>query len=374
MGRTIDADSHFMEPLDLWARYIDPAYRSRCLEIRYDERAGLQVGIEGRTLPPGRARSTLQGFAIGVAYGQKERGGSMGSFEASAVLDGSLEDMDERIRFLDREGFDCQIIFPTLGLVWEGLVEEPELAAAHCRAYNRWALETCAAYPRLHPLGHVSLRNPPQAVKEIEHLSAQDVRAVFVAALPPGGRSLGHPDFDAVWAAAEALDISVCLHLVVHDHYLGSDWHRDRNPGFMFLSMNSIQDPRMALTTMIYDGVFERFPRLRVATVEAGSGWVPEWLDRFDYRYSYMGHSCPMERSASETFARNVWVCADPTERTLPYTLELVGDDKFFIGSDFPHAEGFTDPVGKARELLAKLPPASVDRVLGENATSFFRV
>ena len=86
------------------------------------------------------------------------------------------------------------------------------------------------------------------------------------------------------------------------------------------------------------------------------------------------GHTCAMERSASETFARNVWVCADPTERTLPYTLELVGDDKFFLGSDFPHAEGFTDPMGKARDLLAKLPPASVDRVLGENAVSFFRV
>jgi len=61
-----------------------------------------------------------------------------------------------------------------------------------------------------------------------------------------------------------------------------------------------MQDPRMALTTMVYDGVFERFPRLRVATIESASGWVAEWLDRLDYRYSYMGHTTQMKRPASE--------------------------------------------------------------------------
>ena len=54
----------------------------------------------------------------------------------------------------------------------------------------------------------------------------------------------------------------------------------------------------MALTTMVYDGVFERFPRLRVATIESASGWVAEWLDRLDYRFSYMGHTCQMKRPA----------------------------------------------------------------------------
>ena len=61
-----------------------------------------------------------------------------------------------------------------------------------------------------------------------------------------------------------------------------------------------------------------------------------------------MGHTTQMQRPASEYFARNIWISADPEERTLPYMIELLGDEKFFIGSDYPHAEGFVRPIEKA--------------------------
>lgn len=108
--------------------------------------------------------------------------------------------------------------------------------------------------------------------------------------------------------------------------------------------------------------------------MESGSGWVAEWVDRLDYRFHYMGHTTQMKRPASEYFARNIWISADPVERTLPHMIQLVGDDKFFFGSDYPHAEGFTDPVAKAREALAGLPEESLDKVLGENAAKFFGI
>jgi predicted TIM-barrel fold metal-dependent hydrolase len=254
-------------------------------------------------------------------------------------------------------------------------VTDPELAAAHCRAYNTWALEICSTHRnRLFPVGHLTLRHPAASVQELHRLAKAGVRTVFVGAIPVEGKSFGSPDFDLVWATAQELDMAVGIHLVVHRNFVGHDWYMDRRPGFMYLSMNAIQDPRMALTTMVYDGVFERFPRLRVSTIEAASGWVVEWLDRFDYRYSYMGHSCQMKRPASAYFERNIWISADPTERLLPYMVELLGDHKFFIGSDFPHAEGFVDPIANARRALVKLPEKSVDKILGENAARFFNI
>ena len=259
--------------------------------------------------------------------------------------------------------------------MWEGLIEDPGLAAAHCRAYNRWALElTVGRRERLCPLGHISLRDPAAAVKELEGLNAEGVRGVMVAALPPGGRSLGHPYFDPVWEAAEQLQMAIGLHIVIHPHYVGNDWYRDCDPGFAFVSMNCIQDSRMALTTMVYDGVFERFPTLHVATIESASGWVAEWIDRLDYRFSYMGHTMQMGRPASETFERNIWISADPQERTLPFMVELLGDHKFFTGSDYPHLEGFTDPVRRTRETLARLPETSVNKILGPNVEAFLRL
>ena len=377
MTRIIDGDSHFVEPFDLWERYIEPAYRDRCLRFDInDTKTEIDILVEGQPVPPSMKLSSLQLFGVATGYGQKEdEGRGLGELDTSPLFDGSMEDMDVRLRFLEKEGFDMQLIFPTLGLIWEGLIEDPGLAAAHCRAYNRWALELTAGHrDRLWPLGHISLRDPAAAVKELEGLNAEGVRGVMVAALPPDGRSLGHPDFDPVWEAAEQLQMAIGLHIVVHPHYLGNDWYRDRDPGFAFLSMNCIQDSRMALTTMVYDGVFERFPTLHVATIESASGWVAEWIDRLDYRYSYMGHTMQMGRPASETFERNIWISADPSERTLPFMVELLGDHKFFTGSDYPHLEGFTDPVRRTRETLAKLPETSVNKILGPNVEAFLRL
>jgi predicted TIM-barrel fold metal-dependent hydrolase len=138
--------------------------------------------------------------------------------------------------------------------------------------------------------------------------------------------------------------------------------------------MNIIQDPRIALATMVYDGVFERFPRLREATIESMAGWVGEWLERFEYRYKYMKDTSRMKRPPSEYFARNIWVSGDPEERMLPFMVQFGGDDKFFIGSDYPHAEGFVDPVRTTRERLSSLQSESVDKVLCVNARKFFGI
>lgn len=81
-----------------------------------------------------------------------------------------------------------------------------------------------------------------------------------------------------------------------------------------------------------------------------------------------------MQRPASEYFARNIWVNGDPEEKMFPLIVQFAGDDNFFVGSDYPHAEGFVEPVRKARETLAALPPASVDKILGENAARFFGI
>lgn len=138
--------------------------------------------------------------------------------------------------------------------------------------------------------------------------------------------------------------------------------------------MNIIQDPRQALTTMVYDGVFERFPKLRVATIEAMVGWVGEWVERLDYRYQYMGHTSQMKRSASEYPARNIWINGHPEEKTFPFMVQLIGDDRFFTGSDYPHAEGFLQPIQKVRDVLSSLPKGSVDKILGDNGRKFYGI
>jgi predicted TIM-barrel fold metal-dependent hydrolase len=81
-----------------------------------------------------------------------------------------------------------------------------------------------------------------------------------------------------------------------------------------------------------------------------------------------------MKRPVIEYFSRNIWVSADPEEKMFKYIVDFLGDTKFFIGSDYPHAEGFVHPVAKTREYLASLPAASIERILGQNASDFYRL
>jgi predicted TIM-barrel fold metal-dependent hydrolase len=372
--KIVDGDSHFIEPLDLFPRYIGPVYRERAMCVVNDPTTGKQrMIVDGKPMHLGS--DTEEMLSIIVGHGQKEEGHALNEFDRSLIAGGDWQDMDKRVRFLDAEGIDYQILFPTLGLLWEGEVRDPQLAAAHCRAYNTWAFEICAGrLDRLFPAAHISLRDPALAVQEMQRVAKLGGHSIMVGSAPVHGKSFGHSDYDAVWAAAQDLNLAVGIHPAGNKEYLGSAWYRDHNPGFMFISMNVIQDPRMSLSTMVYDGVFERFPALRVATVESMGSWVGEWIERFEYRYQYMRHTSQMKRPIREYFARNIWVNADPSEKLLPLIVQFVGDDKFFAGSDYPHAEGFAHLVPTMRTLLSALPPASMEKILGANARAFYGI
>jgi uncharacterized protein len=371
--RAIDGDSHFIEPLDLFERYVDPAYRGRAVRVEVDRTGRVsKLLVDNR---PMRMADIDDLMSACAGYGQKEEGLTVSDFDRYRIASQAWQDMGGRVAYLDEEGFAAEVLYPTMGLLWEGSVEDPGLADALCRAYNTWAFEIVADHrDRLFPAAHVSMRDPALAVREIERVARLGCRTIFVGAAPIEGRSFGNPDFDPIWAAAQDLDLAVGIHLVGHPNYTGSQWYSTGNPGFMYITMMNVQDPRIALTSMMYDGVFERFPRLRVATIEAMAGWVGEWLERIDYRYKYLAHTSRMKRPAAEYFARNIWVSANPEERMFPLMVRFAGDDRFFIGSDYPHAEGFIHPIRTTRQVLADLPETSIEKILCGNAASFYRI
>lgn len=373
MAAVVDGDSHFIEPLDLFERNVDPRFRERAVKLANDPVSGKRAMLVDNR--PMKLRDVEEVLGILSGYGQKEEGGTISTFDRYVAYSADWQDMDARTRFLDAEGIATQVVYPSLGIIWEGEVEDPQLADALCRAYNRWAFALVAGYQnRLFPAAHISIREPALAVTELERVAKLGCRIAFIAAMPIKGKSFGHPDYDPVWAAAQDLDLSIGLHVVSHRHYMGSDFHREPKPGLMYFTMNLLQDPRQALLAMVVDGVFERFPRLRAGTIEAMAGWVGEWLERIDYRYKYMGNTSGMKRPIWEYFARNIWISGDPEEKMFKYVVQFAGDDKFFIGSDYPHAEGFVHPVTKAREQLKELSPESVEKILSKNARDFYHL
>ena len=352
----IDGDSHFSEPLDLFERYTEPApraHRARRADSTTGERSLI---VDGKPMVLVDVEELLGAL---VGYGQKESGADLGTFDRYLIESGRWQDMSERVRYLDSEGFAAQVIYRAS--VSSGKARS-RTRCSPTRSAARTTRGPSSSAPGM-PIVSTPRRTSRFATRRSRSASSSAwrssaARTIFVAAAPVDGKSFGHASLDPVWAAAQDLDLAVGIHLVGHPNYTGHDWYRDEYPGFMFVTMNVIQDPRMALTTMVYDGVFERFPRLRAGTIEAMVGWVGEWLERLDYRFKYMGHTSKMKRPASEYFRRNIWISADPEERMFPLILKFAGDERFFIGSDYPHAEGFVKPVEKVTKLLADFPIA----------------
>ena len=125
--KAIDGDSHFMEPMDLFERYIDPAFRERTVRMASDPETGkAEMLADGKAL---RLRDVDQIMGILVGYGEKEQGLNIGNFDRYLGYSQQWQDMDARVRFLDEEGFAKQVLYPSLGIIWEGEVEDPALFA-----------------------------------------------------------------------------------------------------------------------------------------------------------------------------------------------------------------------------------------------------
>ena len=190
----IDGDSHFMEPLDLYPRYIDPAFRERAMRVEKNPTSGEPtILVDGKPLKMVNATDLL---AAVVAYGQKEMGRDVSHFDQYLALSPDWQNMDKRVEFLDAEGIQAQVIYPTLGLLWEGTVEDPVFADALSRAYNTWAFELCAGHSdRLFPAAHISLRDAELAVRELNRVAKLGCRTIFVAAAPHQRAQFRPPGF-----------------------------------------------------------------------------------------------------------------------------------------------------------------------------------
>jgi predicted TIM-barrel fold metal-dependent hydrolase len=400
----IDADGHILEPPDLWERYLEPKYRDRAVRIR--------VGDDGfEFLEIDRKRAQLTSSALLASLGGmkklREMGHAVEDFNASrrdmlkntagrrhAVFE-SLDtgrpedtylagcapgamDMKERLEILNREGMAKAVIYPTLGLLWEAEMFDAELAAAHCRAYNRWITDFCAdSGGRLVPIAHISLGDPAEAARELGRAVKAGCKGAFIAPYTLTRKPHGHPDHDAVFAAAQDLDVPVAIHpglepaaWSIHQRFDGMAW------ADWYFDLVAAQGVGHAFATLFQYGVFDRFPRLRAVVLESGAGWIGYWLDRGDaiYRRTALGGTVQLKEKPSYYFRRQCYISADPDERSIAAMTRLVGEDRFFWASDYPHPDHPGDYMAELRGMVEGMTTSARRGVLGENVAQAYRL
>lgn len=372
----VDADGHVLEPPDLWERYLEPRYADRALRIRRDAQ-GEYMEIDGRPSKLVRHGMPAQLAAMDrlgrIAY---EREPSGLDYVDSAPL-GAM-DPGERLRRLDLENIERSFLYPTLGVLWVAECEDEELSQAYARAYNRWIVDFCAdSGGRLVPIAQLSLGDPEAAEAELRRAARDGVKGVWVPPFCWTRKPLGHPDHHRVFAAAQELGLPFAVHPSFEPK-----WAAPGRFGEMtsirftfFINVTAPDAVRHAFTSMFQFGVFDLFPELRFVVLESGASWIGYWLDRMDSVFVMpQGRTVPLREKPSFYFRRQCWISADPDETTLAAIIPLVGEDRFFWASDFPHPDHAPEYVGHMVRLADGLTPQARAGLLGTNVLRAYRV
>ena len=390
--KIVDVDGHIEEPPDLWENYLEERYKERAIRIRTNEEGLEYLEVAGRRLqvdPPG-----VLGSLAGIDVEDRSQLLVPGKYTYLEACPPGSYDPHERIKVMDQEGIDISFLYPTIGIMWEGAAgldddpaEGPALAAAYCRAYNNWILDFCKPYPdRLIPIAHISILDVESAVAEMRRTAKLGAKGFFIRPDLVNGRHLGHRDNDPIWAEAQDMGIPVAPHVVGHEKMplaeywesitplfpQGEDEERLQRSGYLFAQSYLMMSIHLAFTMVMTAGVFERFPRLKYVVVEGGAGWVAHWLERMDSKIEMCGAFSPLKDKPSAYFQRQCWVSAEVEEKTLPAMVELLGEDRFFWASDYPHPDSRYGAVSELRKNISKLPESARRKILGENAARVY--
>jgi predicted TIM-barrel fold metal-dependent hydrolase len=274
---------------------------------------------------------------------------------------------------MDREGIRHAVVYPGVGLLFQA-IDDGELAAALCRAYNDWIREHCAAAPgRIFGAAAVPLQDPRAAVAEVERIAGTaELRSLFVRPNPAGGRLLHDRALDPFWRAAADAGLPVAIHEgTTRSSPTVAD---DRYQEFFFLHMLSHPfEQQLACLNLIAGGVLDRFPKLRVAFLESGSAWAVHWLARMDEHFEHWGYTLPsLERRPSDVFRAQCFVSTDPEEEAVAATVQYVGEDCVVWASDYPHPDAIFPGAPRATLANPHMSAAQKRKVLVDNGRRLY--
>ena len=364
--KVISSDSHIIEPEDLWEKRIDRRFEDRAPRLLHEADAdqwvcdGLRFGALGVNQQAGLRFENAEKLTVG------------GSMETVPL--GGL-DPHEHVKDMDLDGVASGVLYPSQGL---GLFRVPatDVLSAAFRAYNDYSAEFCAPYPnRLKGIAMINLDDVADGVQELERSANLGLAGAMIAV--NADIPYSHPTYERFWAAAQDLEMPLSLHIGTTRWRHGMDTSGvagNNNDDFP----NQDYDVRQCIFSMIFAGVFERYPKLKVGAIEFEISWAPYFMNRMNDFYEaravgVQGITFQGDMLPSDFFRRNVFIGFQ--EEDLGIQLRHhIGVENLLWGSDYPHAES-TFP--KSREILERIfqgiPDEDKAKIAGENTAKLYR-
>ena len=386
-----DADSHVMELPNFIIDYADKEFKDLIPPVNY--KASLVTDEEVEEIINNGGKHSKEHVAAQIALGD---GLIAESKEIQAL---GAFDRDDRSVAMDLLGFKKQLVFATHSVVTpfrdlrgkakyvdnqKGIT--PELRYGATRAHNRAMADFCSEDSRLMGVGVIPLHEPELAMIELDFAIKSGLEAIWIPHYACGDRSPGHLALDPFWQKLSDEGIPFLMHVGGAPLQLDKSWNDNGKPpskdwmggGENVRAKDMVvmhQGPETFISMMVLDGVFERHPKLRGASVELGAGWVPEMLQRLDYvvkTWNRVDKNLEdIKRKPSEQLKEQM--------AFTPYAHEDVGllmdassPELYLFSSDYPHVEGTRDPIGKFEKTLTNHDESKKDLFYSENFLRIF--
>jgi predicted TIM-barrel fold metal-dependent hydrolase len=297
-------------------------------------------------------------------------------------------DPAERKRANDLLGFRGQLVFPTSAFNQVIGASDRDVFIGGVRALNRGMLAFCEGDRRNIGTAYLPLGVGVEAAQALlEEIILAGFRVVVIDTIAPrDGLAFSHPAYDPIWARITGADLAIALHVGVNGGYYNpvpSSFfnngrtlppHSDGDAPRDALSYMSIQyNAELFLASLIFDGVLERFPTLRIAVVELGAAWMVSFLKQIDQSYRAfrrlqdLGH---LRNAPSDYIRRQV--------KITPFAGEDIGwmlasglEDLLMFASDYPHHEGTDDPIGRFEKTMPSVSEVVRTKFYSDNFRTF---
>lgn len=350
----IDADSHVVEPPNMWAKYLEPEFSSFAPSVEMK----------------------IQGEDIVHKVSQRVRAvGNQQMMQAHPNAYFQRYSVESHVREMEQMGVDLAFLYPTYGLwLWGIDTMQPEVAGAFTRAYNNWLQNFCSYAPdSLHGVGAINLHQPEAMVDELHRIADFGWKAVFIRPNPLKGRVLSDPAYEPFWTECDRLGIAIGIHEGTHSRLPTTGTERFSSR-FATHACSHPMEQMMALLALIEGGVLERHPNLRVAFLESGCGWLPYWLWRLDEEYENLAWEVKdnVRIKPSEYFRRQCFIAIEPSEPYLAEVIKYIGTDNLIFGSDYPHMDHNPNIVTEMVKLEDTLSKETVQKILWHNPRCFY--
>lgn len=376
-----DTDTHMQPTIEAVSPYYDADLRARLPELEpYKVRVPADNGKRSTRQLEGRHHYSVGKVAYRRILGQAEPPAvpvvNSGKFQGTKLpaLGVADDDVEARIRDMDEEGVDVQLLVPGVPM-GVSLLKDPQLEMGLIRAYHRYINDFCSKYPtRLKALLVATGTAVADSVREIKTWG-KSPWAVGVWPFPGADMPLDHPALEPIWAAAQDADLAVVHHSLT--------WDPPYFPGYRDLDDNLFLGrlcahpwgAMKAVGAFIGSGIMDRYPRLRFGILECGCGWLPFWARRMDDQADYVGTTAKLAHKISDYMTGGRFFASiemHEGEDMIKMVTDFLGDGVLMYASDYPHPE-CRFPASPDHALgWSSLGPEAMRKLMWDNAVRFY--